>query len=31
MASFVRALALQLVSEKCYQKYVFENDLFDGT
>lgn len=30
MASLIRSLALQLVSVKCYEKYFFENDFFDG-
>lgn len=30
MASVIRSLILQLVSDKCYEKYFYENDFFDG-
>lgn len=30
MAELFRTLALQLISEKCYETYFFDNNFFDG-
>lgn len=30
MATLFQTLALQIISEKCYETYFYENNFFDG-